>query len=428
MSLSALRVPRLQTANRLSALRLRLVVLFTVLSLAGLSGMAVVGIVVDAQQREQALLADLRITSGAVLSLIYREAGTLRMTGIADAIGTRATGVYVFEKRGNTLGPALARPGRTTSVPTERLEPAARTSISTRSEVAAKVMASDGTVQQLLAVAFEVESAAQPAGAVVVTVDAQSSEAAHRRLTLALIGGSVGFSLLSGLGGFLLARRSTRAVELALDQQERFLADAAHELRTPLTTIRINAEAAVADPGGGPAQMRSVLRSAQRLGVSVDTLLTRARLMAGTQPLQLLHFRLDQLVSEVVDETVLPPHSATTELPATVCFGDPAVLRIAVRNLVENAVRHGTSGDHPARLVVSVGPDQVTVRDYGPGLPDGADLRDRFQSGGRGSGLGLAIVDWAVQLHKGQLELANEPDGGLVARIRLPAGAGTPTS
>jgi two-component system OmpR family sensor kinase len=147
-------------------------------------------------------------------------------------------------------------------------------------------LASDGTVQQLLAVAFEVENTAQPTGAVVVTVDAQSSEAAHRRLSLALIGGSVGFSLLSGLGGFLLARRSTRAVELALDQQERFLADAAHELRTPLTTIRLNAEIAVTDSRSSPNAMRTVLRSAERLTDSVETLLTRARLMAGTQPLR----------------------------------------------------------------------------------------------------------------------------------------------
>jgi signal transduction histidine kinase len=188
----------------------------------------------------------------------------------------------------------------------------------------------------------------------------------------------------------------------------------------------LNAEIAVTDSRSSPNAMRTVLRSAERLTDSVETLLTRARLMAGTQPLRRQRFRLDQLVSEVVSETVQPPHTAQAALEPTVCFGDPEVLRIAVRNLVENAVRHGTSDGRPARLEVTVSPDEIAVRDHGPGLSDPDDPRERFHSGGHGTGLGLAIVDWAVQLHKGQLELANQADGGMLARIRL-APAGTPT-
>ncbi|GGM78440.1 sensor histidine kinase [Dactylosporangium sucinum] len=419
MTTSSAQLRRLQTADRLRALRITMVVVFTAFSLAGLTGMALVGITVDHHQREKALLSDLRITSGAVLSLIYREAGTLRMTGVADAIGTRATGVYVFEKRGDELGAALARPGRTVGVPTIRLEAAARTSMGNKMEVIGKVTASDGTMQQMLSVPFSLANLAHPAGAVVVTIDAQASVAAQRSLAFALFGGSVAFSLFLAAAGYYLARRSTRAVELALSQQERFLADAAHELRTPLTAIRMHAEAAI-QPASQHQALRKVIHAVDRLTWSVEALLTRAKLIAGTRPVQAQDFRLDQLVSEILSESGLPPHRVVADLPATVCHGDPAVLRIAIRNLVENAIGHGAVGDEPAHLEVMVGPDEVTIRDHGPGLGGRADVRERFASGSAlGTGLGLSIVDWAIQLHKGQLELGDHPGGGTIARIRI---------
>ncbi|NUO57600.1 MAG: HAMP domain-containing histidine kinase [Hamadaea sp.] len=412
---------RLTTADRLRSLRVRLIAVFTAITLTGVTGMAFAGIQVDGHQREQALLADLRITSSAVLSLIYREAGTLRLTGVADAIGDRATGVYVFERRGDALGPALARPGRTQLVPLRRLEPAAWASISGNQSVVAKATATDGTTQQLLAVAFAVESAGRPTGSVVVTIDAQASEAAHTRLALTLIGGGIGFVLLASAGAYLLARRSTRMAGAALDQQERFLADAAHELRTPLTTIRVTAEAALVDADHQPGALRKVIRSADRMTNSVETLLTRARMIAGTRELRLEKFRLDQLVAEVVEDTAAGARSVDLDLDAVVTLGDPAILRMAVRNLVENAVRHGAVDGHGADVLVRVRAGAVVIRDHGPGLDSEAPAFDRFSSTAPGSsGLGLSIADWAVRLHRGRLSVATDPDGGAIARIDLP--------
>ncbi|NUT34423.1 MAG: HAMP domain-containing histidine kinase [Hamadaea sp.] len=414
---------RLTTADRLRSLRVRLISVFTAITLVGVTGMAYAGILVDAGQREQALLADLRITSNAVLSLIYREAGTLRLTGVADAIGDRATGVYVFERRGDKLGPALARPGRTQSVPLRRLEPAAWSSITGGGGVVAKVTATDGSVQQLLATPFAVESAGRPAGAVVVTVDAQASEASHTRLALTLIGGGVGFVLLASVGAYLLARRSTRIAGAALDQQERFLADAAHELRTPLTTIRVTAEAALADPGHRPTALRKVIRSADRMTNSVETLLTRARMIAGTRELRAERFRLDQLVDDVVEEAAASARSVVTDSDPAVCHGDPDILRIAVRNLVENAVRHGGVDGQGADLLVRVRAGEIAIRDHGRGLSRDDPAFDRFRSSAPGSpGLGLSIADWAVRLHDGRLTVTSHPDGGTLAVIELPPG------
>lgn len=408
---------RLQTADRLRAVRIRLVSIFISITLTGVTGMAIAGLKVDADQREHALVADLRITSSTVLSLIYREAGTLRLTGIADAIGARATGVYVFERRGDVLGPALARPGRTVGVPLRRLESAAQASISTNTDVVAKVTASDGTTQQVLAVAFAVENAGRPAGAVVVTVDAQESDAAHRRLAITLVGGGLGFVLVSGVGGYLLARRSTLIAGQALDQQERFLADAAHELRTPLTTIRLTAEGALRDQRHQPIALRHVIKSADRMTNAVESLLTRAQVVAGTRALARQYFRLDQLVSDVVAETVGSEHAVHAELAPTVFHGDPVVLRIGVRNLIENAVRHGGRDGQPAELIVVVDTGRISVRDYGPGLP-GHGRHHSTAPGGHG--LGLSIAEWAIGLHGGLLTFSSPDGGGTLAEVGLP--------
>jgi two-component system osmolarity sensor histidine kinase EnvZ len=132
-------------------------------------------------------------------------------------------------------------------------------------------------------------------------------------------------------------------------------------------------------------------------------------------------------------------------------FRDPTQIRISARvaidlmvladdtelgrvfaNLFENARRYGRSeGSGPALVMVSYtrsGPWViVSVRDHGPGVPPArlAQLTTPFYRGdtartaATGAGLGLAIVDKSLQRMGGRLELANAPDGGLIAHVRL---------
>ncbi|GAB7052450.1 sensor histidine kinase [Catenuloplanes indicus] len=413
---------RLQTAGRLVALQRRITVLFTALNVAGLIGMGTVAAYVDNRQRHEALDADLRITANTVTALIYREAGTLRLSGVGETASGTTTGLYVFELRGAGLGPAFARHGDDAGVDMERLRPLATTAMNGGLEVTGEVQAVDGTMLRMLAIPFEVQSVSRPTGVVITTADPRPAEGEHRLLLGALFGGGAAFALLCAFGGHLIARRSTRPGLESLAQQEQFLADAAHELRNPLAAIRAGAETMIRDPDRAGELLPRIVRSADRLTASVEALLTRARMVAGTRTLQKEPFRLDQLVEEVVTETVRPPNTVGAKLPATIAHGDPAVVRIAVRNLIENAVRHGRTDGRRAELTVSVHPGEVVVADRGPG--PGADprvLTGRFRSGSAdGTGLGLAIVDWVARLHQGRLDLIPRPGGGTIARLRLP--------
>jgi signal transduction histidine kinase len=109
--------------------------------------------------------------------------------------------------------------------------------------------------------------------------------------------------------------------------------------------------------------------------------------------------------------------------------GDADALTRALRNLLENAVRHAHS-----RVEVSVGANEKTVwlqvADDGPGIPTGERLRvfdrfvrldsDRSRTGG-GSGLGLAIVAEIVAAHGGSVRAGERVGGGTVMTVQLPA-------
>ena len=106
----------------------------------------------------------------------------------------------------------------------------------------------------------------------------------------------------------------------------------------------------------------------------------------------------------------------------------PNLLRRAIRNLIENAINYAGS----ARVAVrdaDGGDVAIEISDHGPGIPETelARVQEAFYriepSRSRdtgGSGLGLTLARAAAQAHGGALELANRPEGGLLARIRLP--------
>jgi two-component system OmpR family sensor kinase len=417
----------LQTAARLGALRLRLTVLLLVLNVVGLAGMGAVALVVDGQQRGQVTTADLRRTASTAVALLSYDSGALDLGNLfTDPTAQGPTAVFVYEALRTDVSLVFAHPaGLPVIGPGELLAPA-RQVWRTGRDVALAVTDTRRDRVQLLAVPFRHSTTGAVAGAVVVVADPGPERQAHRRLALALVAGGGIFMVLAGIGGHLLARRGTRPAVDALGQQERFVADAAHELRTPLTVIRALSEAALDDPAAQPEALRQVLRSTLRLADSVDALLTRARLVAGLRALERQPFRLDQLAEEVVAEVVRPPHTARTSLGAAVTDGDPTLVRIAIQNLVTNAVRHGRLGSEPAQVTLVVGDGVVRVEDRGPGLRDWSvdPRRQRFRTGAvDGVGLGLAIAAWVAELHGGELRLERGPHGGTAAVLTLPGEA-----
>ncbi|MFI5781495.1 sensor histidine kinase [Nocardia sp. NPDC051570] len=255
-------------------------------------------------------------------------------------------------------------------------------------------------------------------GAVVfAAVDPAPSERDHDGLVLALELGGAALIALAAAAGHLLSGLSMRSAVRLLDDQERFLADAAHELRTPLATLRLHTDAGLREPARAAAALTDVRRLADRMGRLVTGLLARARTQTGVVRPETMRLRLDQLVEGVVAECG-PDIGLSTE--PTVVQADPDLLTLAVRNLVDNALVHGGG-----RVEVTVAAGRVCVRDHGQGVD--ARLGDPFTHGTTGSatghGIGLSIVRWVAQLHHGSATIESAADGGTVAVLTLPESA-----
>ena len=134
--------------------------------------------------------------------------------------------------------------------------------------------------------------------------------------------------------------------------------------------------------------------------------------------------------------------AVSAELAAAPAVGNEVLLRQAVVNLLQNAVRHNLPSGGRVELTTGPDPEQpgrvrLTVRNSGPVLEGSvvATLTEPFLRGGgrtaqrgpvrRGHGLGLAIVAAVTEAHGGQLRLAGNPDGGLTAVLSLPGRAGS---
>ncbi|WP_327363864.1 sensor histidine kinase [Streptomyces sp. NBC_01296] len=210
-----------------------------------------------------------------------------------------------------------------------------------------------------------------------------------------------------------------------LRAERQFTADVAHELRTPVGGLLVATD--LLPPGETEDLLRGRVRDLRGL---VEDLLEISRLDAGAEQPVRARVPLGAVVREAVartgfDAEVIVADAAGGE-SAEAVETDPRRLERIVGNLVVNAHRHGAT---PVEVTVGATAEgrTVVVRDHGPGFP--ADLlRDgprRFHTGaaerGSGHGLGLTIALGQARVLGAELRLANAPDGGAVATLRLPA-------
>lgn len=213
-------------------------------------------------------------------------------------------------------------------------------------------------------------------------------------------------------------------IDASIQKERRFTADAAHELRTPVAGIK--AQAQVARAASGDAERIHALDNAilgcDRAAHLIEQLLTLARIDSlrdeVTQMISLRTVAADVIVE--IAPTALGQHVRLelTEGEEGVVRADPLLLRILLRNLIDNAVRHTA----PDTLVsVSVATQQgkvcLSVSDDGPGVSevDLARITERFYrpdgTGASGSGLGLSIVKRIAEIHAATLQIALRQGG-----------------
>lgn len=220
---------------------------------------------------------------------------------------------------------------------------------------------------------------------------------------------------------YLLARRSSRVVEELFLQEDRLMRAVAHEIRNPLGRLL----AAVDEGPGGviPASqaLQEVSEHGDALNDLIDDLLHAGRVMSGAEPMPQLVVRLDEVVDTLPATCELGAATLVLDTHPGVIVGSPRLVRLAVSNLVHNAVRHAYHGG-PGDIRLRVDAGGVTVTDDGAGIaPDQLAVMNRDIPLGRSSGgLGLVLAGWVAESHGGALRLANQPEGGFRVHMILP--------
>ncbi len=226
-------------------------------------------------------------------------------------------------------------------------------------------------------------------------------------------------------------------MKLVMDQQRRFIADAAHELRTPITALSLQAEnlAPVDLPAEARERLVALSEGMRRTKHLLEQLLALARHEAASSSEAAL-VPLDRAVKDLVAD--LLPDAARKGIDLgfemiepVATTGEPVMITAMIRNLLDNAVRFTPSGGRVDIGVFREDNDAVIqIEDTGPGIP--SDEIDRIfepffrgsRPGEEGTGLGLSIVKRTVDRLDGSVQLENISGAGqtgLRATVRLRA-------
>jgi heavy metal sensor kinase len=257
-----------------------------------------------------------------------------------------------------------------------------------------------------------------------------TAERLHERLSVPNAQDEIG--RLAAVVNDTLAR-----LESSFDQLRRFTADASHELRTPLSVIRGIGEMGLREtrtPAEYKDAIGSMLEEVDRLTRLVDTLLRLSRGDAATVRLTREAVDLGQLARDVVSSLGILAEERQQKVDLDVgenvqVSADRLVLRDAITNVIDNAIKYSPKGSTIQVRVGANGRDAtVAIADQGPGIAEEHRDRifDRFYriDEGRsrergGTGLGLAIAKWAVEANGGRI-VVESAGRGSIFRIDLP--------
>ncbi|HDJ8523056.1 TPA: two-component system sensor histidine kinase QseC [Escherichia coli] len=214
-----------------------------------------------------------------------------------------------------------------------------------------------------------------------------------------------------------------------LGRERRFTSDAAHELRSPLTALKVQTEVAQLSDDDPQARKKALLQlhsGIDRATRLVDQLLTLSRLDSLDNLQDVAEIPLEDLLQSSVMDIYHTAQQAKIDVRLTLKAngikrtGQPLLLSLLVRNLLDNAVRYSPQG---SVVDVTLNADNFIVRDNGPGVTPEALARigERFYrppgQTATGSGLGLSIVQRIAKLHDMNVEFGNAKQGGFEAKV-----------
>ena len=242
---------------------------------------------------------------------------------------------------------------------------------------------------------------------------------------------------VGGVASYFLARRTLKPIEVALEAQSRFTADASHELRTPLAAMRAEIEVALRSTSLTTIEARTLLQSTLeevgKLHALSEGLLRLAQ--TGERALPREPLSLSDVIAEAV--TRVASRASDREIvvrgaarPFTL-RGDRTSLIELVVILLDNALKYSPP-KRPIEISLKRRGSHVafSITDHGVGIPlaDQPFIFDRFYRADSsrtkdvpgGYGLGLAIARQITEIHRGSIEVSSAPGRGSTFTVTLP--------
>ena len=212
-------------------------------------------------------------------------------------------------------------------------------------------------------------------------------------------------------------------------RERRFTSDAAHELRSPLTALKVQTEVAQLSDDDPQARQKALMQmqtGIDRATRLVDQLLTLSRLDSLDNLQDVAEISLEKLLQSAVMDIYHPAQQAHIDVRLQINAhhithtGQPLLLSLMVRNLLDNAIRYSPQG---SIVEVTLNTRNFSVKDNGPGVAPEilTHIGERFYrppgQSVTGSGLGLSIVRRIATLHGMSASFGNAPQGGFEVKI-----------
>ena len=214
-----------------------------------------------------------------------------------------------------------------------------------------------------------------------------------------------------------------------LKSKEQLLLDVSHELRSPLTRMRVGIEF-VTDPEA----KQSLQDDIDEMGALISTILEEARMRKTADALNLAAVDIAELIRSLADDFKDCPPGVVCHVPDKCKIrADQAKIRILLRNLLENGIKHTPDDGEPVSISLSHGENTlvIIVKDKGEGIAE-ADQPFIFEPFFRtdasrsrktgGYGLGLSLCKAIADSHNGRIEITSAPGCGVQAKVILQFG------
>jgi len=228
------------------------------------------------------------------------------------------------------------------------------------------------------------------------------------------------------------AQAKANAEQSLREQQTDFMTMVSHETRTPLAVILASAENSLLDPkltDKTKDRLNKIIKAGHRIQNLLTQFISRERNISASKQPRFTTNHLVRLAEGQVQEAQLL-HSVKINLQKKseeISFDfDAELIRIAMANLIENAIHHSQGTDSvDVEISLEKGQALITVSDRGPGFTEAElpQVLSRYYRGknSKGFGLGLYLVNQIAQEHGGKLTITNRAENGCDVRLYLPA-------